>query len=106
MDAEIECLDKWARERLPDSDDGIFTGPYQAHYVDDLMRDMGMPTNRTNNFLTEYMGTFLPSRYGSLGQDLRDATQKRGTRRSDFYFSSRHGIAAIILAAVFWFGFG
>lgn len=73
MDGEIERLENWAKRRVPESGDGIFTGPYIAHYVDDLMRDMGMPTKRTDNALTEIMGTFLPSRYASLGDELQAA---------------------------------
>ena len=95
MDREIERLENWARERVPEQEDGVFTGPYIGHYVDELMRDMGMPTMRTSNFLKEYFGSFLPSRYGTLGEELKAAREGRLKRR--FYLGSLHVLAAIVV---------
>ena len=95
MDQAIERLEKWARERVPELEDGVFTGPYIGHYVDELMRDMNMPTMRTSNFLKEYLGSFLPSRYATLGQELKAAREGRLKRR--FYLGSLHVLAAIVV---------
>ena len=94
MDRQIEQLENWAKQRVPESEDGIFTGPYISHYVDELMHDMGMPTQRTSNFLSEYLGTFLPSRYGTLGQELTAA--REGTLKRRPYLSSLYLLVAII----------
>ena len=99
MDREIDRLENWAKERVPEAEDGVFTGPYIGHYVDDLMRDMGMPTRRTSNFLHEYLGTFLPSRYGALGQELKAA--KEGSFKRRPYLGSLHVLAAIIVIVIF-----
>jgi len=98
MEKEIGRLENWAKERVPESADGVFTGPYIAHYVDDLMRDMGLPTRRTGNFLREYLGTFLPSRYGTLGQELKAA--REGTLKRRFYLGSLHVLAAIVAIGI------
>ena len=98
MDRDIDRLENWAKERVPEAKDGVFTGPYIAHYVDHLMRDMGLPTRRTGNFLHEYLGTFLPSRYGTLGQEIKAA--REGTRKRRPYLGSLHVLAAIIAIVV------
>ena len=95
MDEAIERLENWARERVPEQEDGVFTGPYIGHYVDELMRDMNMPTRRTSNFLKEYLGSFLPSRYATLGEELKAAKEGRLKRR--FYLGSLHVLVAIIV---------
>ena len=95
MDRDIKRLENWAKERVPELEDGVFTGPYIAHYVDELMRDMGLPTKRTSNFLQEYFGTFLPARYATLGQELKAARTGRLKRR--FYLSSLHVLAGVII---------
>ena len=102
MDREIERLEDWAKERLPDSSDGIFTGPYQSHYINDLMCDMNMQIDRTSNFLTEYLGSYLSKRYATLGQELQEARENKSMSRSRFYFSSLHALAAILLVAALW----
>ena len=95
MDQAIELLENWARERVPEQKDGVFTGPYIGHYVDELMRDMGMPTMRTSNFLKEYLGSFLPSRYATLGEELKAAREGRLKRR--FYLGSLHVLAGVLI---------
>ena len=103
MDNEIVRLEDWARGRSPDSSDGIFTGPYHSHYVNDLMGDMNMQIDRTSNFITEYLGTFLPQRYASLGQELKDANDNSSPPQSRFYLSSLHAIAGIASLTLIWF---
>jgi dimethylaniline monooxygenase (N-oxide forming) len=73
MEAEIERVHQWLGEVFPERKEGYFIGPYLAHYVDELMRDMGLRTFRTGSLLTEYLGRFLPSRYRNLGEERRRA---------------------------------
>jgi len=104
MDHEIKRLEDWARKRLPDSVDGIFTGPYHSHYVNDLMADMNMPINRTSNFFTEYLGTFFPKRYANLSEQLQEANENKNGPRPDFYLSGLHtaaGVGALLLVWLF-----
>ena len=106
MEREIERLEDWARERLPDSSDGIFTGPYQSHYNNDLMRDMNLQIDRTSNVLTEYMGSYLSKRYVTLGQELQEIRNNKATPRRRFYFSSLHALAGIAGLTAVWFILG
>jgi dimethylaniline monooxygenase (N-oxide forming) len=103
MDNEIVRLEDWARSRSPDSNDGIFTGPYHSHYVNDLMGDMNMQIDRTSNFITEYLGTFLPQRYASLGQELKDARDNNSAPQLRFYLSSLHAIAGVAALSLILF---
>ena len=102
MDTEIERLEDWARERLPESSDGIFTGPYHSHYVNDLMGDMNMQINRTSNFLTEYLGTFEPKRYATVDKDLQAARSGNPKPRCHFYLSGLHALVGIATLTVVW----
>ena len=63
----------WAAEVFPSRPEGYFIGPYIAHYVDDLMMDMGLERLRANNPLTEYFGRFLPRRYRDVHDERRRA---------------------------------
>ena len=98
MEQAIDKLENWARERVPELEDGVFTGPYISHYVDELMRDMGLPARRTSNFLKEYFGTFFPSRYESLGEELKAA--REGTLKRRFYLGSLQLLAAAVVAGI------
>jgi dimethylaniline monooxygenase (N-oxide forming) len=106
MDTEIKQLEDWARERLPSSPDGIFTGPYHSHYVNDLMGDMNMPVNRTSNFLTEYLGTFRPHRFATLTKDLEAASKGETKSFQRFYFSGVHALIGIASVTLAWLVFG
>jgi dimethylaniline monooxygenase (N-oxide forming) len=103
MDTEIEKIEEWARGRIPDSKDGIFTGPYHAHYINDLMGDLDMQINRTSNFLTEYLGTFLPKRFATVGKDLQEARENNSQPTRHFYFSSLHALAGLASLTLAWF---
>ena len=99
MDKEIEILENWARERLPESKDGIFTGPYQAHFINDLMGDMQLRINRTSNFITEYLGTFQPKRYANLAEELKQAS--KGNNKG-FYLSGVHALIGMAVLGLLW----
>jgi cation diffusion facilitator CzcD-associated flavoprotein CzcO len=77
MEQEIDRVQYWAQQTFPAASEGYFIGPYVAHHVDELLRDMGLPTQRTRNVLTEYLGRLLPRRYGRVHQ------QRTAARRAD-----------------------
>ena len=61
-------------------------------------RVLGMPTQRTSNFLSEYLGTFLPGRYGTLGEELKAAREGALKRRP--YLSCLYLLVAIIAIGI------
>ncbi|NKB36554.1 MAG: hypothetical protein GKR93_05190 [Gammaproteobacteria bacterium] len=102
MDEEIGVLEDWADERLPESPDGIFTGPYHCHYINDLLGDMNLSINRTNNFISEYLATFEPKRFRNLAQEIDESKRGSGAAKRGFYFSGLHALAAMVIAGIFW----
>jgi dimethylaniline monooxygenase (N-oxide forming) len=73
MEREIAQVHQWTTEMFPARKEGYFIGAYVAHYIDELMRDMGLRTVRTGNLLTEYFARFLPERYRAVGEERRRA---------------------------------
>jgi cation diffusion facilitator CzcD-associated flavoprotein CzcO len=71
MEREISRVLEWASEVVPKCREGYFVGPFVAHYVDDLMRDMGLRRARTGNVVTEYFAPFWPRRYRDLQEERR-----------------------------------
>jgi hypothetical protein len=71
MEREISRVLEWASEVVPRCKEGYFVGPFVAHYVDDLMRDMGLRRARTGNVVTEYFAPFWPRRYQALQEERR-----------------------------------
>jgi len=71
MEREISRVLDWANEVLPARNQGYFIGPYVAHYLDDLLRDMGLPRRRAGNLLSEYFAPFWPDRFQDLGEQRR-----------------------------------
>jgi cation diffusion facilitator CzcD-associated flavoprotein CzcO len=71
MTAEIQRVRDWLAVMLPARSQGYFLGPCVAHYIDDLLTDMGLPTRRTRNVLTEYFGAFVPARYADVAEQRR-----------------------------------
>src|SRR5262245_4133016 len=69
MEREIGRVLDWANEVFPGRSQGYFVGPYLAHYLDDLLRDMRLPTRRAGNLFAEYFAPLWPARY----QNLTDA---------------------------------
>jgi cation diffusion facilitator CzcD-associated flavoprotein CzcO len=82
MQAEIQRVHAWLAEVLPVRPHGYFVGPCVTHYIDDLLRDMGVPTRRTRNVFTEYLGAFSPTRY-------RDVAAQRAKSRAAQAVSGR-----------------
>ncbi len=73
MEREISKVLRWASEAFPGRGEGYYIGPFVAHYLDDLLGDMGLPRRRTGNFFSEYLSPFWPDRYRNLGEERRRA---------------------------------
>jgi cation diffusion facilitator CzcD-associated flavoprotein CzcO len=76
MDQHIAHVRQWAKASSPVADEGFFLGPFTAHYIDELMRDMNLRVYRTGNPISEYFGRFLPSRYKDVGEERRQARKQ------------------------------
>jgi dimethylaniline monooxygenase (N-oxide forming) len=99
MDREIGRFRRWAAEVMPSRAGGSFVGPHLAHYLDELMDDMGLPAARTRVFLAEYLTPLWATRYRVLGEERRRARSGlAGGRR--FYISGSRTAAALLLAAL------
>jgi dimethylaniline monooxygenase (N-oxide forming) len=75
MEREIERVRNWIAEVYPARKEAYFIGAFLAHYIDDLVRDMGLKTKRTRNPLKEIFAPFWPERY-------KDVAVERRQRRS------------------------
>ncbi|MFI1911801.1 flavin-containing monooxygenase [Nocardia sp. NPDC020380] len=75
MQRETLRVATWLAKVLPARSEGYFLGPYLSHHIDDLMRDMRLPTHRTTNILTEYLDGFFPTRYADLPAERRLARE-------------------------------
>ena len=73
MDREIGRVGQWMAERFPGRPEGYFVGPYISSYIDELLTDMGLPTNRTRTRFKEYMAPLWPSRYAGVAEERRTA---------------------------------
>lgn len=69
MNSEIDKAHAWADEYLPNRGTEGFVGPYLSHYVDELIREMGLPLRRNKGFFSEYFGPFRGSRYAELAAE-------------------------------------
>jgi hypothetical protein len=101
MEEEVERVSAWLSDALPARAEGYFLGPYLAHHVDDLVGDMGLPTRRTSNFVTEYLAPVRPARYRGLTEERRLVRSDGIPARRRLYLSSGHataGLAALTLA--------
>jgi cation diffusion facilitator CzcD-associated flavoprotein CzcO len=79
MEREIVRVLEWANDVFPARSDGYFVGPYLAHYLDDLLRDMRLPRKRADNLFLEYFAPLWPHRYRNL------AEQRQRTRPTDAF---------------------
>jgi hypothetical protein len=95
MEKEIDRLLAWVKEFTYRSS-GYFIGPMNVHYLDDLLRDMGLARKRTGNFLTEYVGTSWPERYSGLAEERR-ILREQGSVPKKFYFSGLHGLLVFLI---------
>jgi dimethylaniline monooxygenase (N-oxide forming) len=99
MDREIDRFRRWAAEVMPSRAGGFFVGPHLAHYLDELMRDMGLPTVRTRVFLAEQFRPVWATRYRGLGEERRRVRSGLAVGRR-FYVSGRGTVAALLGAVL------
>lgn len=71
MEQEVARLHDWAAEVFLERCQGYFVGGYVASYVDELMRDMELPTWRTDSFFSEYFEPLYAERYRGLAEERR-----------------------------------
>ncbi|MCZ6773635.1 MAG: hypothetical protein O7G83_16880, partial [Proteobacteria bacterium] len=103
MEQEIERVHAWAAETMPSRRAGYFVGAFVPQYVDELVRDMGLPTIRTGNFIKEYLTPFFASRFSKLGEERCRSREGLAALQRGFYFSGVHaGIAALVIVLVLW----
>ncbi|MGW4245578.1 flavin-containing monooxygenase [Nocardia sp. NPDC004722] len=96
MHSEITRVGRWLTEAMPARPEGYYLGPHLTHHIDELMRDMGLPTRRTDNFVSEYFDTLLPGRYADLTEE-RLRLRTNGSRRRRYLSAGRSlgGVAAL-----------
>jgi len=80
MEREIARVLDWANEVFPARSQGYFVGPYLAHYLDDLLRDMRLPRRRAANLFSEYFAPLWPHRYQNLADQRRRARAQQTGR--------------------------
>ena len=74
---------------------GKFTGPYIGYTLDPLLRDMGVPTLRTNNCFSENLAPRLPSHFRLLHDERR---VRPGERR--LYLSFKAVVVILFVFAI------
>jgi cation diffusion facilitator CzcD-associated flavoprotein CzcO len=80
MEREIARVLEWANEVFPARSQGYFVGPYLAHYLDDLLRDMRVSRRRMANPFAEYFAPLWPHRYQNLADQRRRARAQQTGR--------------------------
>jgi Flavin-binding monooxygenase-like len=73
MEREISRVHAWAEHVFPARPEAYFVGPFLAHYIDELMRDMRLEPFRARHVFSEYFAPLWPSRYRDVGQERRRA---------------------------------
>ena len=73
MEREVARVHAWADQLFPARNEGHFIGPFLAHYIDELLCDMGLRTFRTRHVLSEYMSPIWPLRYRDIAEERRRA---------------------------------
>lgn len=66
MDREIARVRAWSAKVFPNRTEGYFIGAYVAQYIDELMRDMRLPTRQGPNLLAEYLTPIWADRYAGV----------------------------------------
>lgn len=72
MENDIAEMRRWVEREMPDHQGGYYIGPFVSHHIDDLMRDMGLPTRRARNVLIEHLLPRWPTRYATIAQERRN----------------------------------
>ncbi len=80
MDEEIDRVHMWLTSVFPNRNEGYFIGAYVAQYVDELMRDMDLPTRRAANPFSEYLAPVWAERYRHLLEERQRARPRHAGR--------------------------
>lgn len=75
MEREIAKVHAWANEVFPARPEGYFIGPFLTHYLDELLRDMGLNPFRTAHLFSEYLAPVWPERYRAVAEERRARTR-------------------------------
>jgi dimethylaniline monooxygenase (N-oxide forming) len=75
MDAEIDRVEHWMSQVVPDRELGYFVLPCMAHYADELLSDMGIGITRKSNVFAEFLTPFWPARYATLAAERRQVRE-------------------------------
>lgn len=75
MEEHIAEVLAWLADVFPSAMEGYFIGPHLAHYIDELLQDMGLRPTRLGNPLQEFFGPLLPTRYAKVGEERRRLAQ-------------------------------
>jgi cation diffusion facilitator CzcD-associated flavoprotein CzcO len=94
MEDDIDRVKAWLREVIPGRPEGYYVGPFLYHHIDDLLTDMGLPTRRTSNFVSEYLSPLWPWGYAGIAEERRRARNGSPAppRR---YLGAGHAAAAV-----------
>jgi hypothetical protein len=93
MHREIEARLAWLRAERPNHmASGTCVVPFNFHYLNDLLRDMGARTWRTRNRLREYMMPVDPSVYADLGAELAAKRARLATPREPSLTRAGNGL--------------
>lgn len=99
MRAEIARVRERIGRIMPARTEGYFSGGFAAHHADDPLRDMGLLTMRTGNFLAEHFERFWADRFADLGAQRRQVRDGKGPVRQGFYVSAWHTAALVAALA-------
>lgn len=97
MQRETLRVATWLAKVLPARAEGYFLGPYLSHHIDDLMRDMRLPTHRTGNIFTEYLDGFFPTRYRDLSAERRRAREGVAPQPNPRHLTPARAVAGLAL---------
>jgi hypothetical protein len=95
MYESIHDRNEWMRTLMPNNK-GYDFGGYHYHACDELLIDMGVPTKRRNNFVTEWFGLNMQGKwYDGLGEERRERTAESSSESTLHeaakpYLSSAH----------------
>lgn len=71
MEREIDKVRHWTQQVFPKRKEGYFIGAYVGHFIDELMSDMELETQRARNVFREYCGPFWAKRYRDVESERK-----------------------------------
>ena len=77
MDAAIDRVHAWVAKDMSHRKEGFFVGANVPQYIDDLLGDMGIRTQRMPDFIRENFGPIFPSRFATVGDERRAKREGR-----------------------------